>query len=420
MAVIKPIKALHFSEKAGDISTCVCPPYDIISPAERASLIARNEYNLVRLELPEGEDKYNEAGKTLNEWLDKGILERDSKEGIYVYREEFAVKGKEYCLTGIVCRVKLCDFSEKVVLPHEETLTKAKKDRFELMSATGCNFSSIYSLYSDESGKIAEVIAKKTEEAPIHRFTDEEEVTHTLWKIECENGISAIVNALADKQLFIADGHHRYETALNFRNHCKENGLVPENGDVDHIMMTLVDMDDKGLVVFPTHRLIVDKAVDRDSVAEACKADFDSKILPLSELENALEAGENGKTYALYTGGDDFMLMEFKESSARIIDNRSEAYSDLDVSVLHSFVLENALGIDKENMANQVNLRYTRSLDEAIESVKNGSATAAFLINATKVSQIKAVALAGDKMPQKSTYFYPKLKTGLVMNKLAD
>lgn len=420
MAVIKPIKAMHFTAKAGDISTCVCPPYDIISPSERASLIERNEFNLVRLELPEGEDKYAVAGKTLNEWLDAGILDRDEKGGIYVYREEFSVGTKNYCLTGIVCRVQLCDFSEKVVLPHEETLTKAKKDRFELMSATGCNFSSIYSLYSDESGVIAGEIAKKVAEAPIHRFTDEEGVTHTLWKIECDRSVDAIVNAFAEKQLFIADGHHRYETALNFRNHCRENGLVYENTDVDHIMMTLVDMDDKGLVVFPTHRLIVDKAVDRDKVAKCCASDFNTSVLPLSELKSALEKGENGHTYALYTGGDDFLLMEFKPESARIIDNRSAAYSDLDVSILHSFVLENALGIDKENMANQINLRYTRSLDEAIESVKNCSANAAFLINATKVSQIKAVALAGDKMPQKSTYFYPKLKTGLVMNMLLD
>ena len=131
-----------------------------------------------------------------------------------------------------------------------------------------------------------------------------------------------------------------------------------------------------------------------------------------------LKKGEDGKTFALYTGGDDFLLLEFKPEKQRIIDDRSEAYSDLDVSILHSYVLENALGIDKENMANQINLRYTRSMDEAIESVKSGKATAAFLINATKVSQIKAVALAGDKMPQKSTYFYPKLKTGLVMNVL--
>ncbi len=135
-------------------------------------------------------------------------------------------------------------------------------------------------------------------------------------------------------------------------------------------------------------------------------------------MKDALKNGENGKTFALYTGGDEFLLMEFKPEKARIIDNRSEAYSDLDVSVLHSMVLENALGIDKENMANQVNLRYTRSMEEAIEKVQKGEATATFLINATKVSQIKAVALAGDKMPQKSTYFYPKLKTGLVMNML--
>ena len=418
MANIKPIKALHFTEKAGAIETCVCPPYDIISADERAALIEKNQYNLVRLELPEGEDKYNKAGALLNEWYNDGIISRDEKEGIFVYREEFNVDGIDYCLTGIVCKVELCDFSERIVLPHEETLTKAKKDRFELMSATGCNFSSIYSLYNDESGVIAEVIAKKVQEEPIHKFTDEEDVTHILWKIECEDGINAIVNALAEKQLFIADGHHRYETALNFKKHCRENGILPAGSDVDHVMMTLVDMDDKGLVVFPTHRLIVDKDVDRDTIAAACAEDFVTSIKPLDDLKAELKKGEDGKVFGLYTGGDDFLLMEFKPEKARIIDNRSEAYSDLDVSVLHSLVLENALGIDKENMANQINLRYTRSMDEAIESVKNGKATGAFLINATKVSQIKAVALAGDKMPQKSTYFYPKLKTGLVMNAL--
>ncbi len=418
MAVIKPIKALRFTEKAGSVDTCVCPPYDIISADERAALIEKNQYNLVRLELPEGEDRYAQAGKLLNEWLENGILARDEKEGIFVYREEFNVEGVDYCLTGLVCKVKLCEFSERVVLPHEETLTKAKTDRFNLMSATGCNFSSIYSLYNDESGSIAKCIEKKVAEAPLCRFTDEEEVTHTLWKIQCEKCLNNIINTLADKQLFIADGHHRYETALNFKKHCYETGKLNADTDVDHVMMTLVDMDDKGLVVFPTHRLIVDKAVDRNEIAEKCASDFNTKIIPLAELKAALKAGEEGKTFALYTGGDDLMLMEFKPEKARIIDNRSEAYSDLDVSVLHSMVLENALGIDKENMANQVNLRYTRSMEEAIESVKNGKATAAFLINATKVSQIKAVALAGDKMPQKSTYFYPKLKTGLVMNVL--
>ena len=415
MAVIKPIKALRFTEKAGGIESCVCPPYDIISESERLALIDRNEYNVVRLELPVGEDRYNDAGRTLNGWLESGILARDEKAGIYVYREEFAVKGREYCLTGIICLVELCEFSEKVVLPHEETLTKAKQDRLNLMRGTGCNFSSIYSLYSDESGKIAEIIGAKTKEAPIHRFTDEEEVTHTLWKIECENGISDIVNALAEKQLFIADGHHRYETALNYRRQLEN---PPEGADASCVMMTLVDMDDKGLVVFPTHRLIVDREVCRSEIEEKCADSFNMSVLPLDQLESALEKGENGHAYALYTGGNDFLYMELKDGAKRNIDNRSDAYSDLDVSILHSYVLENALGIDKENMANQVNLRYTRSLEEAISSVQEGKASASFLINATKVSQIKAVALAGDKMPQKSTYFYPKLKTGLVMNML--
>ena len=309
MAVIKPIKALRFTEKAGSIESCVCPPYDIISPEERSALIAANEFNLVRLELPEGEDKYRQAGDILNDWINKGILARDEAEGIFVYREEFNVEGVDYCLTGIVCKVKLCEFSEKIVLPHEETLTKAKKDRFELMSATGCNFSSIYSLYNDESGAIAEVIKYKTAEAPLHRFTDEEEVTHTLWKIDCEKGINTIVNALAEKQLFIADGHHRYETALNYRRQLVN---PPENADASCVMMTLVDMDDKGLVVFPTHRLIVDRKVCREEIADKCADSFDMSVLPLDQLENALEKGENGHAYALYTGGNDFLYMELK------------------------------------------------------------------------------------------------------------
>lgn len=413
MAVVKPIKALRFTEKAGDIANCVCPPYDIISESEREALVARNEHNVVRLELPVGEDRYNDAGKILNSWLNEGILARDEEEGIFVYREEFNVGGKDYCLTGMICLVELREFADKVILPHEETLTKAKQDRLNLMKGTGCNFSSIYSLYSDSSNKIAKILAKKTDEAPICRFTDEEEVTHTLWKISDDKDILAIMTTLIDKQLFIADGHHRYETALNYKRGLTD---APEGADASCVMMTLVDMDDKGLVVFPTHRLIVDREVSREEIEKKCKNRFKMTVLPLEELENALEKGQKGHTFALYTGGDDFLLLELKKSAMEIIDDRSEAYSDLDVSILHSYVLENALGIDKENMANQINLRYTRSLGEALESVRSGKATGAFLINATKVSQIKAVALAGDKMPQKSTYFYPKLKTGLVMN----
>ena len=416
MAVIRPIKALRFTNKAGDIASCVCPPYDIISPAEREELINKNQYNSVRLELPNGEDKYKTAGQTLNEWIEDGILARDEKEGIFVYRERFGVAAEKYELTGIICLVKLCDFSENIVLPHEETLKKAKQDRFDLMCATGCNFSSVYSLYNDESGVIADVINVNTATDPIYDFTDGEGVTHLLWKITDKKDISIIIGALADKQLFIADGHHRYETALNYRDHLKRSGKPV--GGADYIMMTLVDMDDKGLVVFPTHRLITGIKVDREELKAKCADEFTADIRPLADMDRDLDSGKDSKAFALYTGGDDYMLLKAKDCVKDLcIEGKSKAYCGLDVSVLHTLILEKALGIDKENMANQVNLRYTRSVEEAIGSVRNGESSAAFIINATKVSQIKEVALAGDKMPQKSTYFYPKLKTGLVINK---
>ncbi|MBR4798745.1 MAG: DUF1015 family protein, partial [Clostridia bacterium] len=182
-------------------------------------------------------------------------------------------------------------------------------------------------------------------------------------------------------------------------------------------LMTIVDMDDKGLVVFPTHRLVVDMPVDEAKLLKACESDFETEKRRLKTMEADLAAGAEGHTFALYTGGEGYTLLRLKkEREGAIIDNRSAAYSDLDVSILHSYILERALGIDKENMANQINLRYTRSAEEALSAVRSGKASAAFIINATKIPQIKAVALAGDKMPQKSTYFYPKLKSGLVMN----
>ena len=254
-----PFRALRFTEKAGSIKNCVCPPYDIVSQSERAGLAAKNEHNLIRLELPEGENRYEAAGALLREWMDDGILAQDKEEALYVYREEFRVSGKRYALTGFLCRLKLCEFSERVVLPHEETLSKAKQDRFELMKATNCNFSPIYSLYDGAGTGVSEILAKTAGTEPVYRFTDEETVTHTMWRLTDRREIAAIQAALRGRQAFIADGHHRYETALNYRRHVREEGADVDAGSV---MMMLVDMEDKGLVVFPTHRMIVDMPVN--------------------------------------------------------------------------------------------------------------------------------------------------------------
>lgn len=411
---IFPFRALRFTEKAGSIKNCVCPPYDIVSQSERAGLAAKNEHNLIRLELPEGENRYEAAGALLREWINDGILAQDKEEALYVYREEFRVSGKRYALTGFLCRLKLCEFSERVVLPHEETLSKAKQDRFELMKATNCNFSPIYSLYDGAGTGVSEILAKTAGTEPVYRFTDEETVTHTMWRLTDRREIAAIQAALRGRQAFIADGHHRYETALNYHRHVREEGADVDAGSV---MMMLVDMEDKGLVVFPTHRMIVDMPVNTAEVAEKCSEYFDISSSSLINVKRKLATAGKACVFAMYTGGENALVFRLRpEARGLNIDGRSQAYSALDVSVLHKYVLEGTLGIDRENMARQVNLRYTRSAREAVNAVRTGRASAAFIINPTRVSQIKDVALAGDKMPQKSTYFYPKLKTGLVMN----
>ncbi|HAN20553.1 MAG: hypothetical protein A2Y15_01050 [Clostridiales bacterium GWF2_36_10] len=419
MADIKTIKALRYTEKAGKLSDNVCPPYDIISNEERAALVENSPYNLVNLELPVGEDKYAAAGKKLAEWLDSGILARDEKEGMFVYREQFSVKSKEYVFTGLICLVKLYDFAEKVILPHEETLTKAKTDRFNLMNATFCNLSSVYSLYLDPTGIIKKILTDATSVKPEHEFIDNEGVAHRLWKIEDKNNLDMLIKAFSDKQLFIADGHHRYETALNFKKHLTEQNKL-DGTTADHMMMTLVDMEDDGLVIFPTHRLITDLIINKKDLLEKVSENFEIiEFTDITKAEDILETYKDKHAFAMYDGGEGFTLLVAKPQVDEIIfEGRSKAYSSLDVTVLHSLVLEKALGIDKQNMANQINLRYTRSSEEAVLRVKKGECVLAFIINPTRIHEIKGVSLAGDKMPQKSTYFYPKLKTGLVINKL--
>lgn len=416
MAEIKPIRALKYTDKAGPLSLNVCPPYDIISEDERAALIKGSPYNLVRLEKPEGADKYADAAALLETWLANGILERDAEDCIYVYGEDFEVKGVRYSLKGIICLCKLYPFSEGVVLPHENTLSGAKADRFELMKTTLCNFSSIYGLYVDEQAEITSVIHRAAAHAPEQCFTDDEGVTHSLWRIADPADTAQIINAMAPKQIFIADGHHRYETAVKFRNYLADNGVC--EGNRDYVLMTLVDMDNDGLVIFPTHRLIHSMPVDKDALLAKLAPTFDIEEYDnVNMAEAVLARYTDRKAYALYTGGNGFTLLTLKGMPQQKDDG---GLSALDVSVLHDLVLEDCLGIDKENMAAQRNLRYTRDIGEAVESVRSGESSAAFILNPTKVGEIKSVSLSGGKMPQKSTYFYPKLKTGLVMNTIKD
>lgn len=427
MADIKAFRALRYDlKKAGEIGELTSPPYDIISEEQRLEYLGRNPYNIIRLELPKGEDPYAKAGETLRDWVSSGILKHDMDPGLYIYEMEFLTKvdrGESKKLKTLICRVRLEEFSAGIVLPHEETLSKAKQDRFDLMCAANCNFSSIYSLYQDPG----HVTRKRLDNlaagcAPRYEFSDGL-VTHRLWVVNDPAAVGAIQEDFAGRKLYIADGHHRYETALNYRRHLKEQGI--DCPGADFVMMALADMSDEGLVVFPTHRLV--RGLDGLNVRgllESCGEYFD--ITPVEDREQAQSALDSGYAggkhcFAFYDGAG-WRILTLRDAGVMdgLLPDKSTAYRQLDVSILHTLILERLMGIDRENMANQINLTYTRSAQEAAASVESGESNCCFLLNPTRVEEICSVAACGEKMPQKSTYFYPKLITGLVMNDLSQ
>lgn len=427
MAEIKGYKGLRFNcEKAGKIEELVCPPYDIISDQQREEYIKTNPHNIIRLELPKGDDKYNKAAEILKDWLEKGILVKEDKPAIYIYEEEFTAYGERKAIKGIICRVKLEEFSKGIILPHEFTLSKAKEDRLNLMKATNCNFSQIYSLYMDGGKNTLGKIDSLSKSEPDIQLQDNDNVTHRMWIIKEEKAIADICSDFTDRKLYIADGHHRYETALNYRNYLREQGLAKEGDACDYQMMMLVDMEHPGLVVFPTHRLVRNlDSFNAERVIDGCKEYFDvTEHSDINTIESTLMElyNQGKKAYAFYCGGSSYKLLVLKDTNIikKLLPNASTATQQLDVTILHTLILEKIFGIDAENMAKQINLTYTKIFDEAISSVQQGNSQCAFILNPTRVSEIREVASNGEKMPQKSTYFYPKMITGLVMNQLED
>lgn len=426
MAVIKSFKGMRYDTSvAGEISALCCPPYDIISDVQRAEYLAKNENNIIRLELPkEGENPYANAAEIMNMWKDKGVLFCEDKPAIYIYEEEFTAYNCRKSIKGIIARVQLEEFSKGIILPHEFTLSKAKEDRFNLMKATNCNFSQIYALYMDQEHTTLNTINECSECDAQLEFTDNDNVTHRLWIVTDEQIITKLVADFTDRKLYIADGHHRYETALNYRNYCRENGISQVGDPQDFQMIYLVDMEHEGLVVFPTHRLVRDLTnFDKEKVLSECEKYFDiTENHGTEDMEAKLAQlyDEGKKAFGFYCGNSEWYQLVLKDTAVmdEFLPELSVASRQLDVSVLHTLVLEKIFGIDKENMANQINLTYTKFFEEAISEVDNGKCNCSFVLNPTRVTEIRDVAAAGEKMPQKSTYFYPKMITGMVMNDL--
>lgn len=415
MAFIKPFKALRYNNNLfSQIENLVCPAYDIIKDDEVEFYIQKHKNNIINLEKPIGENRYENAAKSLNSWLNSGTLIQDDNDSIYIYNEQFEINGIKKSISGIICLVRLENFRNKVVFPHEKTHSNAKVDRFELMKATGCNFSPIFSLFNDETRKITNIIGEFHLQKPLTRFTDDSNVSHSLWRINDTNLISSICEYFKNKKLYIADGHHRYETALNYKNylqnHTSSNYSQNNSG---YVMMYLVDINTPDLTILPTHRIIKNISnFSPNDIISKCKKSFIVKKFSIKDIESNINFAYSNNTHAigLFFGGNNYFQLENNNLSSEV----------LDVDILQDFILSPIFNLDANNPSIQNKIDYTTKLNCAISAVNSGNCQCAFLLNPTSIEQIMNKAMNFEKMPQKSTYFYPKPITGLVINKIIN
>ncbi len=448
MVDIRPFQGLRYAvQEVGSLDAVTCPPYDVIGDALWDELYRRSEYNVVRLVLgktSEGDDefdnRYTRAAGCLRQWRAQGVLRQDPAPAIYAYEQQFAVGDRCYSRLGFIALVKLQEFGKGDILPHEQTLSKPKADRLMLLRATRTNLSPVFGIFEDSEGVTDRVLRDQIERLTPAIAADDTGTVNRLWAVTDPAAISTIRQQLMGAKALIADGHHRYETSLDYRREVRQGLGDEDQGEelpFDYTMMMFVNMHDPGLVVFPTHRVVhgldgfdpedfVRKCADWFTVEQVDPSVLGSAsdmtpdpFLDSWSRSNRLPAGST--VFGLYLPGRLYLLrLEGGPSLvAPIMDqSRSEAWRSLDVSILHSVVIRHLLGISEADQIAQSHIRYTRSLHEAVSMVDSGNCQAAFLMNAPTVADVTRVALSGEKMPQKATYFYPKLLTGLVMRPL--
>jgi uncharacterized protein (DUF1015 family) len=428
MADIHPFRALRYDLQRVSAPQVVTQPYDKITPAMQERYYAASPYNLVRIILGrrEPEDSatnnvYSRAAAYGRQWRAKGIFKQDSEPSIYVYSQTFtAPSGSKFERRGFIALGRVEDYSAKVIFRHEQTLSKPKADRLDLLRATRAHYEQLFLLYED-AGEIDSLLAPAPNAAPAIDVDDEYGVQHRVWQISDPGVISSVQKKMRDKKLVIADGHHRYETALNFRNECRAAagaGSSPQ-APYEFVMLTLVNMNDPGLIVLPTHRVV--HSLNSFSLDKFQKSS--SQFFEVEEIDPALdgaratallhERGRAETALLAVTASHAFMLHSPKAAGAQFFAGLSARQQALDVVQLHKCLLEGVLKLSEESIRNQHNLSYLREAPEALDQVRKGAANIAFLMNPCPVAQVRDIALGGDVMPQKSTDFYPKLLSGL-------
>lgn len=404
MAKIKPFKALRFNETLKEnISKNICPVYDIINEPEYNKYLNKSPHNIIRLEKPVGYDCYNKAKNTLNLWTSQNILSYEDQDSIYIYEQEFIFDNQPKKIHGIICLVKIEDFEKQIIIPHETTLNAPKNDRLNLLKTTKSMFSPIFSLYDDKNNITENRLIPFMKKRPEIEFKDDNNIIHRLWIIKEKSEITKICNDFTTRKLYIADGHHRYETAQKFK-------TISGN---KYTMMYLSNITDKNIIILPTHRLIKNKFdLNLCNFFNEC-----TKYFNIIQLKNELELqkqlniihNKNNHGFGLYINKKYYILIlksdiQFKSTC-----------SSYDVSIFNDFIIEKILN---KNINIQKDIDFTRDIKNAIKSVDEKKYSMAFILNPTTLPQIINAANSNEKMPQKSTYFFTKVIAGLTMYKI--
>jgi len=406
LAQIYPFQPYRYSVKAGPLTSLVTQPYDKISPAMQSRYLSMNPYNLVRVVLgerkpedSETDNVYTRASRFLEDWIASGILVQDAEPGVFPYFQEFVVPdtGERLVRKGFLALGAVEEYSAGVVYRHEQTLSGPKKDRRELLRHTHTHFEPIFMLYADPAGAIDALLDEAAASAPLGEVTDEYGAIHRIWKIADGGRIQAL---MADKKLLIADGHHRYETAMAFRN---EN---PGLKGADRMMMSFVNLHSAGLKILATHRLVsgLDPEGFPENFLRAASKDF--QVEEIDSLETLKQAWKDAGDRSIIGAAIARRLFRLEDRTAR---------GELDVRILHERLLGKALGISEEAVRDEKHLRYIRGIDAAVDEARKGAAQIAFLLRPTSIQQVADTSFAGRVMPQKSTDFYPKLLSGMAI-----
>jgi uncharacterized protein (DUF1015 family) len=413
---IRPFKAIRYTKKAGDAEDLITQPYDKIDPQMQKECYAKSPYNYCRLILPMEENKYEVAYQRIMQWLKEEVMAKEILPAIFVSRQEFSLEGKKYARTGIIAALKLYQYSENMVFPHEATYKAPKADRLNMLRTVQKDLESVFLMFQDPEGKTRSFLSEVTKTAPIVQVTDSLDVKHTVWKVVDQEKIRWLQTELGGKTLVINDGHHRYESALAYRDEMRSKGSWTEDSAFNFHMSYLVPVQDSGLIVLPTHRLLKDYRLT-DDLVHAFKFFFDvQQVDPnVDGLEGFLKSHINEHAFCVYDGSKAYGLLLKHDKAVYDFVNAtvSKETKIFDVVILRDIVFRFILKTGELNIDDSI--LYVRWTKAAVEKVDRGEASIAFLVNPISAKTVAEIAQQHELLPEKSTDFYPKLVSGLTM-----